>query len=249
MDYLLVYLAYIYGLCCLFSRSGGDDLFRLWQENQKEYVTVSLIGDSLFKGIIFDSGSDIIVLFNGKEFIYIPVNHIEYIAPDIPDTELTEPSNFQNILSNNSHKDLTFDSILKEAIGVYQQLCIINKKQLHGTIIEVLEDYIVFSSPIYQKIYIAKKHLKWLIPYTVNERPYGLSEDECNWQQVEKGSREYFTEQLRTLSNKLVVINLGEKYHHIGKLKNISNEMLELKSVKDNSMYVNIAHIQTIHEV
>lgn len=224
-------------------------MYRIWQGNQKEYVTVSLVGNKLFKGIIFDSGSDIMVLFNGEDFIYIPVSHVEYIVADTPDTEFVEPSTIPSILSNNSQKDLTFDSILKEAKGIYQEVCIINKKHLHGTIIDVLDDYIVFYSPVYKKVYIAKKHLKWLIPYSPNERPYDLSESEFNWQQLEKGFKENFAQQLAALLNKLVVLNLGEKIHHIGKIKSISNKMLELITVKEKSMYVNIEHIQTIHEV
>ena len=222
---------------------------RIWRENQKEYVTVSLVGDNLFKGIIFDSGRDIIVLFNGEDFIYIPVSHIEYIVASTPDTEFVAPSNIPSILSNNLQKDLTFDSILKEAKGIYQKICIINKKYLHGTILDVLDDYIVFYSPIYKKIYIAKKHVKWLIPYSLNKRPYDLSESELNWQQIEKGFKENFTEQLVELLNKLVVLNLGDKIHHTGKIQSLSNQMLELKTVNEKSMYINIEHIQTIHEV
>ena len=225
-------------------------MYRLGQEqSQKEYVTVSLIGDKLFKGIIFDSGSDIIVLFNGEDFIYIPVSHIEYIVEDTPDAEFAEPSSFLSIISNNLQKELSLDSVLKEAKGVYQELCTINKKSLHGTILDVLDDYIVFYSPIYKKIYIAKRHVKWLIPYMPNERPYDLSEAELNWQQAEKECPKYFAQQIAQLTNKLVVLNLSEKIHHIGKIKNISDTMLELQTVRAKSIHVNIAHIQTIHEV
>ena len=225
-------------------------MYRVGQEqSQKEYVTVSLIGDKLFKGIIFDSGSDIIVLFNGEDFIYIPVSHIEYIVADTPDAEFVESPNFSSILLNNLQKDLSLDSILKEAKGIYQELCVINKKSLHGTILDVLDDYIVFYSPIYKKIYIAKRHVKWLIPYMPSERPYNLSEAELNWQQAEKEYLKYYVQQIAQLTNKLVVINLSEKIHHIGKIKNISDTMLELQTARAKSIHVNIAHIQTIHEV
>ena len=225
-------------------------MYRVGQEqSQKEYVTVSLVGDKLFKGIIFDSGSDIIVLFNGEDFIYIPVSHIEYIVADTPDAAFVEPSNFSSTLSNHLQKELSLDSILKEAKGIYQELCIINKKSLHGTILDVLDDYIVFYSPIYKKIYIAKRHIKWLIPYMPNERPYDLSEAELKCQQTEKECENYFAQQIAKLTNKLVVLNLSEKIHHIGKIKNINDKMLELQTVRAKSVHVNIAHIQTIHEV
>ena len=223
-------------------------MYHTWQGDPKQYYTVSLVGDRHFKGFILDGGSDIIVLYNGENFIYIPVNHIEYIVTDTPDADFIEPSNDSSTPFNFLQKDLTLDGILNEAKGIYQELYI-NKKCLHGTILEVLDDYIVFYSPIYKKIYIDKKHLKWLIPHMPNERPYDLSEVEFNWQPVEKGFKENFVQQITALTNKLVVLNFGEKIHHIGKIKSISNAMLELKIAKDKSIYVNIAHIQTIHEV
>ena len=224
-------------------------MYGIWQGDQKEYVTVSLIGDQLFKGIIFDSGSDIIVLFNGENFIYIPVSHIEYIVADTPDTEFAGPSDSPIIPLDDNKKNLTFESILKEAKGINQEICIINKKYLYGTVLEVMDDYLVFYSPVYKKIYIPIKHIKWLIPYTPNERPYGLSEEEFSWKQAEEGFEANFEQQLAVLLNKLIVLNMGEKIHHIGKVKSINGKMLELKTAKEKRTYVNIEHIQTIHFV
>lgn len=221
----------------------------IWQENQKKYVTVCLVGDHLFKGVIFDSGSDIIVLFTGENFFYIPFSHIEYIVADTPDTEFSEPSNYPSIFTNRNQKDLTLASILKQAIGVYQEICIISKKSLYGTVLDVLEDYIVFYSPIYKELYIPIEHIKWLVPSMLNERPYSLSEEEFNWQQVEQDFKGNFIMQLATLVNKLVVINFGEKIHHIGKVKSITNRVLELTIAKDKSMYINLEHVQIIHHV
>lgn len=222
-------------------------MYHIWQGDQKEYVTVSLIGDQLFKGIIFDSGSDIIVLFNGENFVYIPVSHIEYIVADTPDTEFAEPSDSPIIPLEDNKRNLTFESILKEAKGINQEICIINKKYLYGTVLEVMDDYLVFFSPVYKKIYIPIKHIKWLIPYTPNERPYGLSEAESSWKQAEEGFAVNFEKQLAVLLNKLIVLNMGEKTHHIGKVKSITGKMLELKTAKEKRTYVNIEHIQTIH--
>lgn len=222
-------------------------MYDIWLGDQKEYVTVSLIGDQLFKGTIFDSGSDIIVLFNGENFIYIPVSHIEYIVADTPDTEFAEPSDSPIIPLIDNKKNLTFESIPKEAKGINQEICIIGKKYLYGTILEVMEDYLVFDSPIYKEIYIPIKHIKWLIPYTSNERPYGLTETEFSWKQAKKEFEANFQQQPAVLLNKLIVLNMGEKTHHIGKVKSINGKMLELITAKEKRTYVNIEHIQTIH--
>lgn len=160
-----------------------------------------------------------------------------------------EPSSTLSILSTNPQKELTFDRILKEAKGIYVEIYILNKKPLHGTILEILDDYIVFYSPIYKKIYCPKDHLKWLIPYSTTERPYNLSASEYNWLHVEKGFEKNLNLQLKKSLNKLIVINFGEKTHHIGKIISINDKMLELRTVKEESVYVNIEHVQTISEV
>lgn len=224
-------------------------MYHIWGENKQKFVTVNLVGDKVFRGDIFDSGIDIIVLFNGEEFIYIPIYHIESIAADTPDTDYEQHSDLPSISLNLSQNALSLDDVLKEAKGIYQELCISNKKPLHGTILEVLDDYIVFYSPIYKTVYIPKKHLKWLIPYSTSERPYGLSDAEFSGQNSRQKFKGDFLQQLEILSNRLVVLNLDDKKHHTGRIKSISNAMIELQTVKMKSVFVNIAHIQTIHEV
>ena len=224
-------------------------MYRIWGEKEPNFVTVNLVGEKVFKGEIFDSGIDIIVLFNGEEFIYIPIYHIESIATDTTDSDYTQHSDLPIINLSLSQNGLSLDDVLKEAKGIYLELYISTKKSLHGTVLEVLEDYIVFYSPIYKTLYIAKKHLKWLIPYSTSERPYGLSDSEFYDQYRKQKYKADLMQQLETLSNKLVVLNLDNKKHHIGKIRTISNAMMELQTVNLESVYVNIAHIQTIHEV
>ena len=46
---------------------------------------------------------------------------------------------------------------------------------IHGYVTSVMNDYIVFYSPVYKTVYISLKHLKWLIPYKENQVPYALN--------------------------------------------------------------------------
>lgn len=218
-------------------------------ENQEEHVSVSLIGDKDFKGVIFDSGKDIIVLFNGEEFIYIPISHIESIVQENPDTGYTQPTDVSNINFIQLEKDLSFEDILIEAKGIFQEFCVLTRKPLHGTILEVLDDYIVFYSPIYKNVYIPKAHVKWIIPFTPNNRPYGLAESQVNGHGSCRKFKDNFEEQLNMLINKLVILNLGDKSYHTGKILSISHQMVELQTAKKKSIYINTEHIQTIHEV
>ena len=38
----------------------------------------------------------------------------------------------------------------------------------------IMNNYFVFQSPVYKTMYISLNHLKWLIPYAQNDKPYGL---------------------------------------------------------------------------
>lgn len=224
-------------------------MYRFWGEKEQKFVKVHLVGEKVFRGDIFDSGVDIIVLSNGEDFIYIPIYHIESIVADTPDSDYAQHSDMPSINLNLSQNGLSLEDVLIEAKGINQELSISTKKSLHGTILEVLDNYIVFYSPIYKTIYISKKHIKWLIPYSTSKRPYGLSDSEFYSQYQKQIYKADLIQQLETLTNKLVVLNLDNKKHHTGKIKSISNAMIELQTVKMESVYVNIAHIQTIHEV
>lgn len=43
-----------------------------------ENIYVKLIGEKRFKGILIDVGNDIIVLYNGQDYVYISLYHVQY---------------------------------------------------------------------------------------------------------------------------------------------------------------------------
>ena len=43
----------------------------------KEIVKVEVSGKKLISGTIIDLGSDMLVLFNGRNYMYIPLEHIQ----------------------------------------------------------------------------------------------------------------------------------------------------------------------------
>ena len=53
------------------------NLNKIIQSLIKEIIQVEVSGKKLIKGTVIDLGSDIIVLFNGEDYVYIPLNHLQ----------------------------------------------------------------------------------------------------------------------------------------------------------------------------
>ncbi len=70
-----------------------------------ENIYVKLIGEKRFKGILIDVGNDIIVLYNGQDYVYISLYHVQYykflrahdediLKPDVDSVIKRNPFNF-----------------------------------------------------------------------------------------------------------------------------------------------------------
>ncbi|MBK3497419.1 DUF2642 domain-containing protein [Viridibacillus sp. YIM B01967] len=220
------------------------------QNFDKEIVFFDLSGKKNLKGTMIDMSNDMIVLFNGTDFIYIPIDHIQNFGIDNDNKdEIKEPSESPSIISNKNKTDLTLAKVLSQAQGIYVEIYVTGNQPLHGYITNIMSDYFVFYSPIYKTMYIAFKHLKWLIPYTHNQSPYGLSDKELQIQSIIEPLSSTLEAQVEKMKNELVVFNLGEKDNHIGKINNVNGQIVEIQTARTNFSYHNLLHIKTVHQV
>ena len=129
-------------------------------------------------GTLIDVGSDVIVLFNGMDFMYIPLDHIHNFEMDRDnENNLQAPTELPSIVAEENEEDLSFEEVLAQAKGRLVEIYVTGGQSLHGTITGIMKDYLVFQSPVYKTIYIPVSHLKWLIPYAQNNTLYGLDND------------------------------------------------------------------------
>ena len=116
-----------------------------------------------------------IVLFNGTDFVYIPLDHIQSFRVDCDnENDIKDPTEFPSIITEENKEDLSFGEVLTQAKGKYVEIYVTGSQPLHGHITSIMNNYFVFQSPIYKTMYISINHLKWLIPYAQNEKPYGV---------------------------------------------------------------------------
>ena len=220
------------------------------QNLNKETVELEISGKKWLEGIIVDSGSDMIVLYNGYDYYYIPNNHIHEVKTNVyNENSIIMPTETPDIVLNNSNDDLTLEKVLSHAVGIYCEIYVNGNQALHGYISNIMDDYFVFQSPIYKTIYIKIEHLKWLIPYSDNQSPYKLSDNDFPIQTFNETLSNTFEKQIETLKSKLVVFNQGEKANHIGRMNNIKGHIVELQTARENSIYLNLHHLKSMYKV
>lgn len=234
----------------IISREGGMDLNKIIQSLVKQVVKIEVSGKKLINGTVIDIGSDMIVLYNGTDFVYIPINHIQNFKVDCDnESEIEGPEGFPNITTGENKEYLSFGEVLTQAKGKYIEIYVTGGQPLHGYITGIMNNYFVFQSPVYKTMYISLKHLKWLIPYAQNEGPYGSDNHNVSLQADNDSLASIFEIQVEKFKNKIVVFNAGGNKSIIGKVNEIEDQIVEIQTARANFIYLNLDHIQTVHKV
>ncbi|KXH78535.1 hypothetical protein [Sporosarcina sp. HYO08] len=215
-----------------------------------EYVRIEVSGKEKLHGNVIDIGSDIIVIYNGKQFVYIPLGHIQNLIIDRQnENDITPPTEFPSIITGKAFKELSFKEVISQAIGKYIEVFVAGHESLHGQIRCVMDDYFVFDSPVYKTMYVSMNHLKWLIPYAENEKLYDIDQQNPLGQQKYEDLAKSFAKQMNQLKDQLIVVNVGSHKSCIGKVSNVDLQVAELQTTRANSILLNIDHIKTVHQV
>jgi len=212
-----------------------------------KYIKLEISGKKIISGLLVDIGSDLWVVFNGNDYLYIPIIHIQnwqFLKHDeIADISFNdEPTPIYN-----HNEEISLRKTLTAAKGTFTENYLTSKKALHGYIISIMNNYFVFYSPIYKTMFISLHHLKWLIPYTSNQRPYGLSNSSLPVNPSGHTFARSFEVQIEKCVGELIVFNIGENENVIGKVQGIKNNFVELISAKEDPVFVNMQHIKTVH--
>ncbi|WP_318618123.1 DUF2642 domain-containing protein [Sporosarcina sp. YIM B06819] len=213
----------------------------------KQVVQLEVSGKNILKGTVIDLGTDTMVLFNGAEFVYIPLDHIQNFKVDgNNDEDIQAPAMLPSISADENDVDLTFTKVLTQAQGKYVEIYVTGNEALHGYITSIKDNYFEFQSPVYKTMYISLSHVKWLIPYAQNELAYGLN---LPVQPNNETLASTFEVQVEQFKNEIVVLNIGGPKSHIGKITNVEQQIAEIQTARADSSYVNLGHIKTLHVV
>ncbi|MGZ4160115.1 MAG: DUF2642 domain-containing protein [Neobacillus sp.] len=215
--------------------------------NRGKYIKLEISGKKYISGLLCDIGSDLWVVFNGVDYLYIPIIHIQnwqFMKQDEID-EITFSDEPTPIYNHN--EEISLRKTFTAAKGIFTEIYVTSNQSLHGYIISIMNNYFVFYSPIYKIMFISLNHLKWLIPYSNNQRPYGLSNANLPVNPSNITFARSFEVQIEKLTGELVVFNIGENENVIGKIQGIKNNFVELISAKEDPVFLNLQHIKTVH--
>jgi hypothetical protein len=209
-------------------------------------VVVEISGKILpIHGNLIEYGSDILVIYNGTDFFYIPSIHLQHIKLDLKAD--FESADLPGAPLENQSDSIEYRKMLINATGMFVELYIVGKHSIHGYLTSLMDDFLVFNSPIFHTVWISIKHIKYLLPYN-NSTPYLLKKEHFH---LERPSNitlaDTFDQQLKKLEGEFVVLDLGESPNKIGLLKKFEDQILELITAKGSSVYIHLEHVKTIH--
>lgn len=218
---------------------------RVLQPFVGQQVIVEISGNNICNGKLIDLGLDIMVMVYEQQFYYIPLVHVQNVKLN------SESRTGTDILSNETPIDyladsLSFRKILNTAKGRFVEIYVTGNKTIHGYLTSIMNDYIVFYSPVYKTMYVSMNHLKWLIPYRSNVTPYSLDNQFLPMNAINIALSRTFEEQCKKLEGKIVVFDLGENTNKIGLLQKADNDFIQLINASGDKVFWNLQHLKTV---
>lgn len=209
-----------------------------------ETIRLELSGNQFLHGILIDKGSDILVIYDGKQFLYIPDFHVQSMSfHNVDEIDISEPEESPVFEQSEA---ISLRKVLYNAKGMFAEI-FVTSQSLHGYITSIMNNYFVFYSPVYKTMCIPLQHLKWLTPYNEGQNPYGLSQQDLPLRPSNITVARTFEEQLKKFIGKIVVFDIGKSRNRIGKLGSIDSNLIELVLANNETICLNLHHIKTVH--
>jgi hypothetical protein len=209
-------------------------------------IEIEISGGSFHKGILIDSGLDIVVMYEGRthSFLYIPFVHIQRLK----EVKIMEDETSYDPPSEKPFETeaISYRKILMSAKGLFVKVYVTGNKSIHGYLTSIMNDYFVFHSPAYKTMFISMNHVKWLIPYPPNTTPYSLDNQHLHLNPPPASLARTFEEQLKKLENQLVILDGGDNPEKIGLIQKVRNNKAILITADGETVYRNLEHIKTI---
>lgn len=215
----------------------------VYQENVGRSLIVELPGTKQ-EGVLVDYGEDITVLYNGQKYLYIPVKHIRSFR--LNPLHNKEQVNSAGVPFPLTIGNISYREILNEAKNLFIEIAVVGNVLTYGTIADILDDYFIFVSPVYQTLLVPIEHLKWLALVNRNQSYYSLSREAISMVSQCRKPAAKFKEQLKRLEGKFILLDMGNNPYKIGLLKSVNDETLQLITAEDEAVFYSIRHLQVL---
>lgn len=213
-------------------------------------VNIEVSGQLLFTGYLIDLGTDVIVINNGKQYIYLPYQHIHSVKKAVDDViDVIEEGSDQgeSQIKIDNGDSINFRKILCNAKGLFIECYITGNHTLHGYITQIMDDYLVFFSPVYRTTFISFDHLKYIIPYYPGATPYSADKAYLSVNQTDINFAPTFEQLLKSMEGRFMVLDLGGNPDKTGFFKSIRSGIIQLVTANGEVYHWNLKHIKTAH--
>lgn len=211
-------------------------------------VEVVISGDTRFVGTLIDIGQDIFVIFDGCNYLYIPLLHLHQMNKAInTNTEKPILIDSEDTMMEAENNSFSYRNTLNKVKGKFIEIYVTGDRSIHGYVTSVLNDYIVFFSPVFKTLFISMHHLKWFTPYSTEQTPYTLDNSQLPVVPSSVSLVRNFEEQIKKYVGQLVIFDMGEVPEKVGLLKDVSNNIIELINASGESIIWKLNHLKTMH--
>ncbi|MCM3569479.1 DUF2642 domain-containing protein [Neobacillus mesonae] len=208
-----------------------------------ETITLELSGNLEITGVLVDISNDLMVVFDSKDYLYIPRIHIHHFKREDDSDKQIFPADIEY----KQDEGISLRKTLVNANGLFSEILLMKHNPIYGYVVSVMNDYLLFYSPVYKHIYISLNHIKWLIPLPFNQIPYGIDIEKVPFNPSNIPLSRTFEEQIEKFVGKIAVFDLGNKPHKTGLIKKISDHTIELITARSEMYYLNLRHINSFH--
>ncbi len=219
---------------------------------QGEQIKGQIAGKEI-NGVLIDVGKDFMVLYNGEQYLYIPLVHIHQLQKNDSQDEYVQ---LPTVSSNAKEMGtLSFQEVLTNAKDIPVEIYISNYISFHGYITDILDDYFAFYTPIYKVVYIPFRHFKWLIPYSQNTVLYTVKNNDPTGKNTLSHPPVNLTNnplqpsleaQLKNEAGGLIIFDGGTDLARTGLLKNAANNFAELVLASGETTCLNLSHVKCV---
>ncbi|MGA9174521.1 MAG: DUF2642 domain-containing protein [Thermoactinomyces sp.] len=142
---------------------------------------------------------------------------------------------------------ISYRKILNNGKGLFIEMYVTGKQPIHGYLLNILGNYLVFYSHIFKTMFVSLHHIKWLIPYDRNFIPYSLDKELLPGIPSNITLADTFREQLQKHLGNIVIFDLGENPTKAGLLQKIEDNVVELVMADGEKICWNLQHLKTVH--
>ncbi|TVY04098.1 DUF2642 domain-containing protein [Cohnella terricola] len=211
--------------------------------NQAVSITVSGIPLPI-TGRLVDLGPDVLVIFDGTLFLYIPLVQVELLTSCPPHHAIIAAPSQPPL---DAAKNLSYRKVLWNSKGVFSVIHIAGNQTVHGYVTSIMNDFFVFHSSTFRSLYVSMRHLKILSPYDSRKIPYAIKQNLHPIHSAAPPLARMFDQQLKKFENEFVVLDLGKRPEKVGLLTSVQNNLLELVTADSVHTFTHLDHVQTIH--